>query len=232
MIKDIADQTNLLALNAAIEAARAGELGRGFAVVADEVRNLAGRTAEATVQITRIVDAISSETRQAVSDVQHSSQQVDLSVGIAEEANQAMREVQDYNGQLVTSIVDIASATREQSSASVEIAQNVERISSMAQGNNLVVREVSAAVNQLRGLAEGLERLSAISSCSPALIRRGPEQDPDCDRRRDSAPGGLPRQRGGHRQQQHAAGDVQPPPPPLAEPGQQGAAAVSQQQPP
>ncbi|MBA8735147.1 methyl-accepting chemotaxis protein [Chromobacterium violaceum] len=159
VIKDIADQTNLLALNAAIEAARAGELGRGFAVVADEVRNLAGRTAEATVQITRIVDAISSETRQAVSDVQHSSQQVDLSVGIAEEANQAMREVQDYNGQLVTSIVDIASATREQSSASVEIAQNVERISSMAQGNNLVVREVSAAVNQLRGLAEGLERL-------------------------------------------------------------------------
>lgn len=41
----------------------------------------------------------------------------------------------------------------------MEIAQNVERISSMAQGNNLVVREVSAAVNQLRGLAEGLERL-------------------------------------------------------------------------
>ncbi|MEO9383810.1 methyl-accepting chemotaxis protein [Chromobacterium phragmitis] len=159
VIKDIADQTNLLALNAAIEAARAGELGRGFAVVADEVRNLAGRTAEATVQITRIVEAIDSETRQAVSDVRHSSQQVDVSVGIAAEANQAMREVQDYNGQLVTSIVDIADATREQSSASLEIAQNVERISSMAQSNNVVVREVSAAVSQLRELANGLEQL-------------------------------------------------------------------------
>ncbi|QEL54737.1 methyl-accepting chemotaxis protein [Chromobacterium paludis] len=159
VIKDIADQTNLLALNAAIEAARAGEMGRGFAVVADEVRNLAGRTAEATVQITRIVEAISSETRQAVDDVQSSTQQVDVSVGIAEEANQSMREVQDYNRQLVASIVDIAAATREQSSASQEIAQNVERISSMAQSNNQTVSEVSQAVNRLRELSGELETL-------------------------------------------------------------------------
>jgi methyl-accepting chemotaxis protein/methyl-accepting chemotaxis protein-2 (aspartate sensor receptor) len=36
---------------------------------------------------------------------------------------------------LVASIVDIAASTREQSSASQEIAQNVERISAMAQSN-------------------------------------------------------------------------------------------------
>jgi len=159
VIKDIADQTNLLALNAAIEAARAGEMGRGFAVVADEVRKLAGRSAEATVEISRIVNTIGAETRDAVNDVSDTRSRVDNSVRVAEEANAAMLSVLKCSQDLVLSIGDIAASTREQSAASSEIAQNIERISNMAQSNGLVVHGVAAEVARLRELSGSLERL-------------------------------------------------------------------------
>ena len=69
LISSIAQQTNLLALNATIEAARAGEAGKGFSVVANEVKELAKQTAVASEEISQKIDAIQSESKEAVNAI-------------------------------------------------------------------------------------------------------------------------------------------------------------------
>ena len=103
-IRGIADQTNLLELNAAIEAARAGEHGRGFAVVADEVRSLAARTSAATVEIVEVVRKNHDLSLSAVTSMQSSLSRTDLGVSLANEAGEAILEIQQGSRHVVDAI--------------------------------------------------------------------------------------------------------------------------------
>jgi len=127
-IQDISEQTNLLALNATIEAARAGEAGKGFAVVAGEIKNLAGQTAEATIDI-----------RQKIEGVQFLSSQT------VEGIKRVTEIINDVN-KLVGSV---ATAVEAQTTTAGEIADNVHQVSSGFSGVNENVAQATAVAGQI-----------------------------------------------------------------------------------
>ena len=158
VIHSIAEQTNLLALNAAIEAARAGEMGRGFAVVADEVRNLAKRVQASTDEITLMVSALQSGTRDAVDFMQESSFKADDCVQQAQEAGAALAEITQAVARMRESNTQIAVAAEQQSQVAEEMNRAVVSIRDVTE--NTVQQTVDSATtsNQLATLAGELNR--------------------------------------------------------------------------
>ena len=158
-IREIADQTNLLALNAAIEAARAGETGRGFAVVADEVRKLAERTAKATVEIGRLIDSTHGDIRSALTDMDETQRSVALGLSASKSVASEISGIQGEVAQVVTSIRDIAEATREQSVATNDMARAAEEVNRMTAETDQAVQSATRTVGELSALSKGLHEL-------------------------------------------------------------------------
>jgi methyl-accepting chemotaxis protein len=162
VIHDIADQTNLLALNAAIEAARAGEQGRGFAVVADEVRKLAERTTAATGEISRVIDAIQSETQSAISTIRAGSEQARNGAALARQAGDALELINQGAQETLEMSAQIARTMNTQSAKTDSIAEQVTNIIGLADQNLSCAKNTLTEANQLQYLAQNLEEIGTI----------------------------------------------------------------------
>jgi methyl-accepting chemotaxis protein len=161
VIDDIADQTNLLALNAAIEAARAGEQGRGFAVVADEVRKLAERTTKATKEIASMIKQIQLDTGGAVNSMEEGTKEVENGIILADKAGSALRDIVQISQNLTDMVTQIAAAGEQQSSASEQIAKNVEAISSFTGETASGTQQIARTAEDLNRLTDELQKLVA-----------------------------------------------------------------------
>ncbi|MDH4194124.1 MAG: methyl-accepting chemotaxis protein [Nitrospirota bacterium] len=159
VIEDIADQTNLLALNAAIEAARAGEQGRGFAVVADEVRKLAERTTKATKEIGDMIRQIQQDTRSAVSSMDQGTNRVGQGVELANKTGEALSKIHSMITATAGMIQEIANATEEQSTATRQIANDLESMTQTTRQTTSGISKSAKACHDLSLLVGDLQKL-------------------------------------------------------------------------
>ena len=142
-IDEIAFQTNILALNAAVEAARAGEAGMGFAVVADEVRNLAQRSAQAA--------------RETAEKIEDSITKSDRGVQISQQVSKSFEEIMDKIRKVDDLVVNIASASKEQSDGIGQVSIAVTEVDKVTQSNAANAEESAAAALELNAQGEALK---------------------------------------------------------------------------
>ncbi len=156
LINDISDQTNILALNAAIQAAMAGEAGRGFAVVADEVQRLAERSGNATKQIEALVKTIQTDTNEAVISMEASTTDVVKGARLAEDAGEALVEIESVSKRLAELIQAISQSASQQSAAASNISDTMNVIQEITTQTSAGTNETAASIGNLAELANEL----------------------------------------------------------------------------
>lgn len=157
LISEITEQTNILALNAAIQAASAGEAGRGFSVVAEEVQQLAERSGEATKKIGVLVKTIQSDTQDAVSAMEKSTEGVVHGTQLSDAAGQALTTIENESRSVSELIEGISSTAFIQSEISKEVADEIGEILSITEETSTGTEETTRIVAQLAQVAEQLK---------------------------------------------------------------------------
>jgi methyl-accepting chemotaxis protein len=156
IIDELADRTSILALNASLQAAAAGEAGRGFAAVAEEVERLADRSTQATQRIAALTHTIQLETKDVVASMEETIREVVDGSNLANDAGQALQEIEQVSNDLAKLIQSISQTARRQAQGSEGIARSMNDISQITE---LVATESKVTANSVKSLVSLTEKL-------------------------------------------------------------------------
>ncbi len=162
LVSDITEQTNVLALNAALQASAAGEAGRGFNIIAQDVQRLAERSAEASKQISRLIQMIQNDTYDAISAMERSTLGVAKGTQRSHAAGKALEEIEAVSKQLAQHVTNIYDTTHAQTQAANTVIENMEEILLITQQTTDGSQETTASIKQMMGYASELK--SSVSS--------------------------------------------------------------------
>ncbi|MGL4882359.1 MAG: methyl-accepting chemotaxis protein, partial [Waterburya sp.] len=157
LIGGFAAQTNILALNASLEASRVGEEEHNFATVAEEIRILAQQSAEATIEIEKIVASIQLDTKEVFKAMEEGIERVVIGTQLVDETRQSLNQVAISSQKVNSRIAEIAQETVQESEASQKITQTIAEVASIANTTSTDAELVSASTKELLAVAEVLQ---------------------------------------------------------------------------
>jgi methyl-accepting chemotaxis protein len=166
-IGKISARTDMLALNASIESVRSGEHGRGFAVVAEEVRKLAEQTAQATREVSALIESVQAEVQESIAAMADEQAQVSTELRRVDEAGTALERISETSSDSAQRVDEISRATLHQLRVTQEVVLAMQRISEAAHGIRNRAEGVCWTTKTLTDTARQLERsLNPLRHCS------------------------------------------------------------------